>query len=191
MGEAQGEREPCTRFFMVSAYRDATRVLWGEAGVTRLAAALLPSEATLLLSSQPPETWIPTRQFELITQAGYYVLCERHTPTFHRWVDHVVELGFGRTRRLLLSLANPPMLLRRAAELWREDHTHGTLGYVPLAVDAARLTLRDHPFVSSPVQRMAIAEGLRHAMSMTNVRSVTAEESTGPANALHVVLRWT
>jgi len=183
--------EPLTRALIVLSYREAARALWGETGLERLTAALPAETAGILRAARPPEEWVPVRHAVDVAQVAWDVLCARDRATFHEMIDRVIDFGFGRRQRLLLSLANPPMLLRRAADLWREDHTEGTLGYVPLAVDAARVSLRDHPYVESPVQRDAFAEGVRHAMSLSHVRSVTAEELPSPPHTLHVMLRWT
>jgi hypothetical protein len=183
--------EPLTRFLIVASYREATRALWGDTGVERFAAALPEDTRELLRAQMPPETWVAVRHSIVLADVAWETLCTRDRTAFHTMIDRVIDFGFGRRQRLLLSLANPPMLLRRAADLWREDHTEGTLGYVPLAVDAARITLRDHPYAESPVQRDAFAEGLRHAMSLSHVRSVTAEELPSPPHTLHVILRWT
>ncbi len=182
--------EPCSRGTIFVAYREATRALWGDEAIERLVRAMPEDAGRAFLSTQSSDEWVPERHVITIADAAWDGPCERDRVTFHRLIDQMIELGFGRVRRILLSLANPPILLRRAADLWREDHTHGTFGYVPLAVDAARITLRDHPYVDSPVQRDAFGEGLRYAMSLCNVRSVTAEATPAPPGALYVLLRW-
>lgn len=188
MGESA---EPCSRAVNFAAYREATRALWGESAVEDLVRAM-PDDAgrAFLLAGGAGDAWVAERHVIALGDAAWDGPCGRDRATFHRWVDHMIDYGFGRVRRVLLSLANPPMLLRRAPDLWREDHTHGTFGYVPLAVDSARITLRDHPYIDSPVQRDAFAEALRHAMSLCNIRGVTAEETPAPRGALYVVLRW-
>lgn len=162
--------------------------------VSEIASACLalPADAgrAFLLAGRASDAWVAERHVIALGDAAWEGPCARDRATFHRWIDQMIDYGFGRVRRVLLSLANPPMLLRRAPDLWREDHTHGTFGYVPLAVDSARITLRDHAYIDSPVQRDAFAEALRHAMSLCNIRGVTAEETQAPPGALYVVLRW-
>lgn len=182
--------EPSTRYAVVLGYRAALSALWGPEAVSRVMRALPPDAATSLGGSLPPDAWIPERHVVALSEAVWEGPCARDRVVFHLWIDRMLDQGFGRIRRVLLSLANPPMLLRRASEMWRDDHSHGTLGYVPLTLDAARITLKDHPFVGSPVQRDAFSEGLRYAMSLCHVRQVSAEEVSAPPGAVSVILRW-
>jgi hypothetical protein len=87
--------------------------------------------------------------------------------------------------------ATPPRLAERAAELWRHEHTHGTLRIESsdAARGDARLALRDHPFVREPLARIAISEGIRTVLSLSRAHNVR-ERHAVLNEVLFITLHW-
>ena len=90
---------------------------------------------------------------------------------FRRYVDKVVDAGFGRVRRLLVNLVTPATLCTRAADLWHDEHTHGEITATPTG-RVVVIRLREHPYVTRPIARMVMAESLAHAARLTRAKRV-------------------
>ena len=84
------------------------------------------------------------------------------------------------------------------AELWRHDHTTGTLEIVaslPPSADGSakggvRARLRDHPFMEGDVARRGITEALRYILSLARgVRRVSATHAM-EGGALSMTFLW-
>ncbi|MEO8878068.1 MAG: hypothetical protein ABI461_20925 [Polyangiaceae bacterium] len=136
--------------------------------------------------------WVPERLFvEFIDSLWKIASVGKSDASFLRWIDIVTDRGFGEARELFTSLASPVFLLRRAQELWRFEHSTGTLTYARLSTESARLTLRDHPFLETEATRTGIAEAFRHIIHLTGAHDVTETHEVSPEGHLHVVIAWT
>ena len=107
---------------------------------------------------------------------------------FRGWIARTVDAGFGRVRRLLVNLVTPATLCTRAVELWHEEHSHGQITAEPRGQQVL-IRLRQHPYVEKPISRMTLAEGLRHAASLTRAKAVE-ETHRLDGDALEVKLTW-
>lgn len=91
---------------------------------------------------------------------------------------------------MLVRLATPRLLARRAPELWRRDHSHGDVEVTVLDAVRLRLRLSDHPWVRDPVMRRFQARSFRYILSLTRVRDLGTVESTDAGGALVMTATW-
>ena len=182
--------EPCALGARVVDTREAARDVWGNEGVEATLARLSAStRATFAIDAVVP-AWVPERTFMAWMTALWEGPCNQDQESFARWVRRLNDRGFGTARRLMLSLANPSLILRRADVLWHDEHTHGRMIVAPLDPQCARLTLRDHPFTETELSRAAISEALRHIISRCRVKCATETHSLAKDGSLHIVLSW-
>jgi hypothetical protein len=171
----------------VIATRDATRDLFGEVGVEAVLAALGPDERAAF-AGDPPK-WVLEQTYIAWTRAVHEGPARRDAATLARWVDRVTDLGFGKARRMLMSLASPWVIVRRAGALWRGEHSHGDLTSAPLGDNSARFELRDSPYAIDELGASAMSEAFRYILFRCRVKWAT-EEHRRVDDALHVELRW-
>jgi hypothetical protein len=181
-----------TRGTILHSTAQAVREIWGDEGLRDIAERL---PADTRAATTGPEfnalSWYPSRyviDWDTAKMAGP---ARGDEEAFRRSVDRGTDLGFGRIRRAFLSFATPVLLANKAAELWRHDHTHGTLTVdsTNRAEGRARVTLVGHPFVGAPVSRSAFAEVLRYILSLSRARNVR-ETHALTGEALVVALTW-
>lgn len=171
----------------VIATRDATRDLFGEVGVEAVLGAL-GSDERAPFAGDPPK-WVLEQTYIAWTRAVYEGPARRDAATLARWVDRVTDLGFGKARRMLMSLASPWVIVRRAGALWRGEHSHGDLTSAPLGDNSARFELRDSPYAIDELGASAMSEAFRYILFRCRVKWAT-EEHRRIDDALHVELRW-
>ncbi len=182
--------EPCARGTILVAFRAAASDLWGKDGVAAIA-ALLPDytrDATLERIVVNVE-WVPERHVMAWYEAVWNGPAARQQAQFARFLDAMMDRGFGRVRKIFLGLVTPMTMLEKAPELWRHDHTHGVLE-IEAQPGSAKVLLRDHPYTTTPLARVAIAEIYRYALSLGRARDVTESHYTEPDGSLILRLRW-
>src|SRR5690606_20392289 len=74
-------------------------------------------------------------------------------------------------------------------ELWRHDHTHGTLTS-HVGDHEGTMTLSDHPYTTTPLARSSIAEIYRYAVSLARAKHVSSRHLVRGPNQLEVKLSW-
>ncbi len=174
---------------MFVASRAAAVELYGDGGLGDIAARLPPEVRRAVVDSAiVVDRWLPERFVIAWQEAVWEGPARKSDAEFRRYVDRVVDSGFGRVRRLLVNLVTPATLCTRAAELWHDEHTHGEISARPDG-NVVVIRLRDHPYVTRPVSRLVMAESLRHAASLTRARSV-GEAHRLDGDALEVKLTW-
>lgn len=182
--------EPCARRTIFVAFRRAALQLWGEPGLAEIG-RLIPSEvrAATVDNLVIVGEWQPERYVMAWYEAVMSGPCKGDRSMFHTFIDRMMDAGFGTVRKLLLQLASPEHFADKAAELWRHDHTHGTLSLTPLDTTGFLMVLEDHPYTTTLVSRLAVTEIYRYAGQLTRVKSVSARSALA-GNALHVTLRF-
>jgi hypothetical protein len=186
---------PQSRGLILLTLRNAADELFGPEGLREIAARL-PAEVRAAMIDAPPMAlaWYPTSH---VVDWWHAVVAGpgRDDAAFRTFVDRSNELGFGRVRKTLLGFVGPAGLVARAAELWRHDHTAGTLEVVealPGSPDGVRggvkAALRDHPFVETDVARRGVTEALRYILSLA--RGVRGVEVTYGMEAGALVMRF-
>ncbi len=181
--------EPCCRRTIVSALRSAAVELYGEPGLQALGARMTPDCKRLTIDAvQVPSIWLPERLVIEWYQVVYGGPAKAEMPAFNRYLDKMIDHGFGRVRKALLNLLTPPKLLEKARDLWRHDHTHGIFK-VDIKPNSAIITLREHPYVADDLSRAAIAEIYRHCVNLSRTK-VVSEKHAFSDGVLQVDLAW-
>lgn len=175
----------------ISVYREAAITVWSGAFADAVIAKLDDETREAFRVGAVLPEWVPERFFTAFIDAlASEVSGDLANAAFLRWVDIVIDRGFGESRGLFTSLANPFFVLRRAQELWNSEHTTGTLVNAPLGTHSTRLAVRDHPLLGTAATRAALAESFRHVIQMTGVHDVTETHEFTSDGHLHVVITW-
>jgi hypothetical protein len=184
--------EPMTRGTVLHAIVESAREQWGEPGLRDIVERL-PAEVRDATTGPAVSAlrFYATRHLMAWDVAKMEGPALGDEDAFRRSVARSIELSFGRVRRVFLSFATPLLMAQRAAELWRHDQTHGEL-----SVDSSRreegrgsVTLVGHPYVETPLSRLAFAEVVRHLLSMSRARNVR-ESHAHSGESLVVALAW-
>ncbi|HXU69770.1 MAG TPA: hypothetical protein VN947_10600 [Polyangia bacterium] len=184
-----GASEPCAAQRVFVASRAAALELYGDDGLRQIAERLPPDvRGALIDSAIITEAWLPERFVMAWQEAVFEGPARGSDDAFRRYVDKVVDAGFGRVRRLLVNLVTPATLCTRAAELWHDEHTHGEISATPEG-HVVIIRLRHHPYVARPIARVVMAESLRYAASLTRAKHVV-ELHRVDGDALEVRLTW-
>lgn len=115
---------------------------------------------------------------------------ERNRVIYDRFLDTMMDHGFGKVRKFLLGVATPATVVRKCSELWRHDHTHGLLEVSVVTDHHFELTLSDHPYLETPLGRSSIAEIYRYALSLARARRVDAKHWLNSSRVLTVRIDW-
>jgi hypothetical protein len=182
-------RGPCARRTILASFRSAALDLWGPDGLRRIGEAM--PEASRRATVEPvvlADEWIPEEHVMAWYEAAW-TLSERNDAEYCRFLDRMMDVGFGRVRKLLLNLASVATVATKAPELWRHDHTSGVLRS-EYREGEVTLCLRDHIYTTTPLARRSIAEIYRYVVSLTGRKHVTATHSLEPDGELRVRLRY-
>jgi len=172
------------------ALREAAIEVWGEHGAEVLANALPEDVRRATVENLVVSVGLyPERYVVAWFNAAYETMARRSDRDFFRFLDNMMDHGFGRVRRALLRLATPAFLLDQAESLWRHDHSHGTLKS-EVSRGMAKLKLTDHDYVRDPISRSAVSEIYRYGVQLTGAQQVTATHVLTSADTLTVILKW-
>ena len=177
-----------TQFF---AFRSAVFELWGELGWSEVTAMLSSEAQTSLLKAEvSPVGWIAERHMMALSEAVFAGPSSRQEDVYLRFVTKMIAHGFGRIRRFLVRFAPPELLLERAPDLWRHDHTHGKLS-VHVEGQRAHVQLRDHIHTTTELSRLTASESFRCALSQTRALNVRGAHRLDEHGGLDILLEWT
>jgi len=177
------------RSFYAVAARDAAAQLWGPGCFEDIAARMAPRERDELFAERL-DAWFPERALIAACFAVWEGIADRDRERYSAWIDAMMDLSFGRIKRLFLSMATPDKLFTMAPKLWREGHTHGELVGILHGPGRGTLILRDHPYTETPQARATISESMRHIVSLTRAKSVSESHALVEAGALEMKIRW-
>ena len=182
--------EPMSRGIGMHGMRDAARALYGEAGMRAIAARLPePTRRETMDQIVLPVSWYPVR-FTLHWQDAIWDgPAARSDERFFQFVQRSIEQGFGRMRRFFLRLASVERMTARAPEMWRYQHTHGTLTSL-VRGSTAQITLRDHPFVKDGLSRKATAEAWKHIVALSGRKGARSTFGVEGPDTLVVRISW-
>jgi hypothetical protein len=181
-------REPSMKGFYLAAFHRAAGEKWGEDGLRAIRARMPPREAEEAFAEHIP-VWVPERVVIAWCFALWEGPADRKRPHYVAWLQRHMDLSFGRVRKWLIGLASPHKLVEMAGDVWKRDHTSGTLTG---AADGKRavLTLQDHPYVDTPQGRATIAEIYRYSVQLTRAKNVTETHALVGPRTLEVRVRW-
>jgi hypothetical protein len=180
--------EPSLKRYYLVAFHQAARERWGEEGLADIRGRMPEREGGEAFAEHPP-AWVPERVIIAWCFALWEGLAGRERTRYVIWLHRVMDLSFGRVRRLLLGMAAPERLFTMAAKLWKDDHTHGLLeGH--FEGKRGVYVLRDHPYTETPQARATIAEIFRYTIELSRAKNVTETHARRIDGALEVKLRW-
>jgi hypothetical protein len=182
------EAEPRIKRFYASASRDAVRALWGEAGLSDVAARMSEVDREAMLAPHLP-LWVRERALIAFNFALWEGPVDRNRQRYERWLHAMTDMSFGVVKRLVLSLASPEKVLLVSGEMWKADHTHGVMtGHCE--GKRGTLTLAGSAFVETPQARAGMAEMTRYIMQLAGAKGVVEKHALVPPGVLEVKLRW-
>lgn len=173
------------------SYRSAVREIFGELGWSEVVAAL-PTEARRELVERPvsPISWIPERHMLALSEAIFEGPAARSERAYVELLREMVNQGFGRLRRFLVRFAPPGIVLARAPEFWRHDHSDGELVVHP-GERTTRVEIRGHVYATTELARMTAAETFRIILTLTRAEDVTCAQRLLHDRTFEVSLSWT
>jgi hypothetical protein len=192
-----GRREPplqtesCARGTILLALRSAAVTLWRDAGLEAIRSRL-PADAAIELFDRPivADAWIPERYVMAWFKAVFGGPARANAAVFRTFLDRMMDHGFGRVRRFFLTMVTPQLMLQKAPDLWRHDHSHGELIVQTLADKHCIVVLRDHAYTKTPLSRLAIAEIYRYAMALSRASGVEETHRIDDYGQLNVRISW-
>lgn len=185
------QREMCARGTILMAFNDAALQLWGAQGGKKIGERLPEAvRAETLDVSTVNLTWVPEDYVLAWYDAVWHGPCDQKRDEFIRFLNRMMDHGFGRVRKAFLGFAKPAMILKRAPTLWRHDHTHGVLTVEALEASSAKVKLVDHPYTTTSLACLATAEIYRYCVTLCQAKNVSVVHYREPGGALVVSLRW-
>ena len=191
--DASGERRAFStgaRVRTLHGFIAATREVLGESVLERVRSELSPRVIEAL--QRDPEDWVPLEHVIAWCEES---LRDADAATIRAFVAVMMNHGFGRVRRVLLQIATPHGVLRRATELWRDDFSDGRLVAYATSPNTAVATLYEHRFLESELLRAVVAESFRYVLELSGAADAIEEHTTDPRRSvdcpLHLELRST
>jgi hypothetical protein len=188
-GTPDAAREPCVHRKNVLGFRIACEQIWNkdsyEQAVALLPLAVRESTAGLL----PIQEWVPETYIVAWAEAVWRGPAQQDEALMRRYVAASIANGFGRVRRFFLQMMTPETMARRAPEIWKQEHTTGRLEAEVIRERTAHVRLFDHPYVETPLMRMALAEAIRFSVSLTRAANVR-EKHAARGHSLRIEITW-
>ena len=170
-------------------FRAACEQMWGPMGYEAVRTALPPDVSERTAGMRPLPDWIPLGDLIAWHEAVWNGPARHDEQIMTQHIHATVDHGFGRVKRVLLSMSTPQSLAPRVASLWRDEYSTGRLQATSIEERSVQLTLSDHPYVDIPLMRYVIAEVFRYVVSMTGAPDVTVSHAV-QSPSLVVLLRW-
>jgi hypothetical protein len=170
-------------------FRAACEQMWGPMGYEAILHALPPEVSERSAGMRPLPDWVPLDDLIAWHEAVWNGPARREEPIMTAHIRATVDQGFGRVKRVLLSMSTPHTIAPRVAALWRDEYSTGSLVATSLEERSVQLVLSDHPYVDIPLMRYVIAEVFKYILGMTHVEDVTSSHAVR-GSSLVVSLRW-
>jgi hypothetical protein len=158
-------------------------------GYEAVRGALPPDVSERTAGLRPLPDWVLLDDLIAWHEAVWNGPARRDEKTMTQHARATVDQGFGRVKRVLLSMSTPHTIAPRVAALWRDEYSTGSLMTSFNDVNAVQLILSDHPYVDIPLMRYVIAQVFHYLLEMTRVESVTSSHAVS-GTSLVVSLRW-
>jgi hypothetical protein len=170
-------------------FRTACEQMWGPEGYEAICAALPADVAERTAGLRPLPDWVRLEDLVAWHFAVWNGPARRDESIMTQHIHATVDQGFGKVKRLFLSMQTPQSLAPRVVSLWRDEYSTGFLEASSLEERSVQLSLREHSYVDIGLMRYVITEVFRYVVSLTSARDVTAVHTVRDG-ALIVVLRW-
>ena len=182
---------PTCRSTQLVAFHAAVMRTYGEAGWTSVVENLgADARADLLPGGLLRGAgWVAEKHMMELASAIHEGPCDGDDGSYRRLLAVTIDQGFGRIRKLFVQLASPAMLLTRAPELWKHDHSHGSLK-LEHEEGMAIITIEHPVLVSTRLGALTAAEMFRYIVTLTRVQSVTEQHVQRRANVLDITIHW-
>ena len=183
--------EPVFRALHVVAFRSAVVEKWHAAGWD-LVLERLPADSRDAVWQDGVVVatgWVAERHMVKLSEAIFEGPVGGDLEAYRAFLLRVIELGFGRIRRVLVQFAHPHAVLRRAPDLWKHDHSHGELA---ITIDEkSALAFVTHPVLTTTqLSRFTAAEMFRAVLSLTSAKEVKQEHGLDGDGRLRVLFKW-
>ena len=170
-------------------FRAVCEETWGTEVYERTVALLPSSVRDATAGLRPIEEWVDERYIIAWADAVWRGPARQDEALMRRFVAAMMAFGFGRVRRFFLQRMTPETLIPRTPGIWRQEHTTGILEAESVRPGLVYVRLSDHPYLDSPLTRLAIAESIRFATSLTRAKNVT-EKHASYGRPLRVDIAW-
>lgn len=183
--------EPCARRTIFAGFKHAAHDLWGDEGLADIRARMSEEAQHHCIDSVViHQEMLPERFVLEWYEAAWNGPARKNRMAYDRFLDRMMDRGFGRVQKALLAMATPALVARKSSALWRHDHSHGTLVATAMGEAKLHLSLSDHPYVEAPLARSSITEIYRYAFSLSRVKRVAARHWLEEPRTLIVQLSW-
>jgi hypothetical protein len=180
---------PLARGTALFGLKASAEEMWGPSVVGEIARRL-PAEARRAIEEiAMPSSWLPEDHILHWCRGVWEGPAQMDDFAFSAYLGRAAFHGWGRFRKALLGIATPDMLATRAPDLWRRDHTHGTVT-TELITGGAITRLSGGPYVKTEFSRLVIAETFRHIFRMTRVKMVREKHALEPPDTLVIHWAW-
>ncbi len=170
-------------------FRAACEQMWGPMGYEAIRSALPADVSDRTAGMRPLPDWVPLHDLIAWHEAVWNGPARREEKIMTQHIRATVDQGFGRVKRVLLSMSTPHTIAPRVAALWRDEYSTGSLEAASLEEKRVQLVLSDHPYVHIPLMRYVIAEVFHYVLGMTHVEDVVSTHAV-QGSSLVVGLRW-
>jgi hypothetical protein len=170
-------------------FRAACEQMWGPVGYEAIRSALPADVSERSAGMRPLPDWVPLGDLIAWHEAVWNGPARRDERIMTQHIRATVDQGFGRVKRVLLSMSTPHSIAPRVASLWRDEYSTGSLVATSLEEKRLQLVLSDHPYVQIPLMRYVIAEVFHYILCMTHVEDAVSTHAVQGAS-LVVALRW-
>jgi hypothetical protein len=140
--------------------------------------------------AEPEGDWVAIDSIVTVCERAWRGPLGHDRETLRTWSDRMMDHGFGLARKLLLAIATPSGLLRRAGELWRDEFSDGRLIAYNTSPTSAIASLHDHVFLDTELMRTIIAETFRYSLQLTGAKGAREVHEIAANGALVVRLSW-
>lgn len=187
-GFTTGERMASrVRGHTLTAFFAALRELHGERTAFAMMAELPPR---VRAATEREAEWLPLEFVVAWLEAAWEGPLARDHAALVRCVDRMMELGFGRVRRVLLAIATPQGVVRRASELWRGELSDGRMVSYSTSATSARFVLYEHPFLENQLTRDVSAEAIRYALALAGAKNARVVAGGALLEPLVLDISW-
>jgi hypothetical protein len=183
--------EPKARRTIFAGFKVAATEMWGANGLTDIGSRLSPPVRRATVEAITVETdFLPESYVLEWYQAVWEGPAGRSRDLYNQFLQRMMDHGFGRIRKFFLQMASAPMIIQKAAELWRHDHNTGDMRFERVDGNTAVVTLAEHAYLTTPIARASVVEIMRYAAASGRNSNVRASYVLESASKIRVTLTW-
>jgi hypothetical protein len=182
--------QPCARGTLVAGAVASVGKLWGNQGLATLREHFAADARSALLDAIIlPVSWYPETYFQACSDVVWTALARGDDAAFDAYIHGSIDHLWSRVHRVIMGLTTPQRLARRAPDMWRHDHTHGTLE-AELRESDGTVRVIGYPYSRTGIMARGQAEALRYILSHARVKEVRVEHELDEQGTFVARLRW-